>query len=108
MFTFTRVPDETERVLDTASLFPPLSFEAVGTPWVHVKDPSVDLLAPSDGWFVPCVDELLPGDPASQVAVPMPALEASGAARHTVFLARSFGPPPPPDTFHRARASCPG
>ena len=51
---------------------------------MHALDPSLDIIAPSDGSFVPGVQEATPGDPTSQVPVSMPALEDNGAAGHEV------------------------
>lgn len=88
-FTFTRVSDGEVRVLDTADAgMPALEFSIVGAPWVHDSDPALGILAPSDGWFVPGVEEVVPSDPLSQELRRMIADEVTGAARHTVFPAQ--------------------
>jgi hypothetical protein len=86
LFTFTRVMDGEQRLLDSADMgLPPLEFSIVGAPWVHAVDPALDVIAPSDPLFVPGVEELVPG---YQELRRMVANEATGAARHTVFPAR--------------------
>jgi hypothetical protein len=97
-FTFTKVcGPPTPLVLDTGELgMPPLPFSAPDGYWVHDLDPALHIFAPSDGNFVPGVQETIPGDPSSQELRRMIAQEASGAARHTVFPAQPI-PPPPPD-----------
>ena len=65
---------------------PPLHFTGASS-WVHSVDPSLNILAPGDGSFVPGVEETVPGNPSSQQKQKMVANEDSGAARHTVIPA---------------------
>ncbi len=85
-FTFIRVSDQAATTLDTGGMMPPLHFTGTSS-WVHSVDPSLNIIAPHDGSFVPGVVENDPGDPFSQQKQKMPANEVSGAARHTVIPA---------------------
>ena len=93
-FTFTRVSDGHVVGLDAG--LPPLVFSAGDGHWVHEVNPDLHIIAFSDN-FVPGVEEVVPGDPLSQQARRLPAHEASGAARHTIFPAR-FPPTAVPDS----------
>ena len=86
VFTFIKVSDQTTHILDTAWMMPPLHFTGASS-WVHSVDPSLYILAPGDGSFVPGVVETVPGNPSSQQKQEMVAIEDSGAARHTVIPA---------------------
>lgn len=99
-FLFTRVSDGMQVYLDTGDQgMPPLEFSIANAPWVHAIGESLDIIAPSDGWFVPGVWELTPGDPSSQSPQRMFAEEFSGAARHTIFPARPIPAPDPHATI---------
>ena len=85
IYTFVRVLDGETRVLDTAlEGLPPLVFSGVDGHWVHTVDPSLHLVAPSDGEFVPGVQEVTPGNPSSQQLRLLHAVEVSGAGLHTL------------------------
>ncbi|UCG16235.1 MAG: lamin tail domain-containing protein [Phycisphaerales bacterium] len=88
-FTFTRVSDGTERNLDTGAVgLPPHYFEIVGAPFVHSLAPFLNwIIAPSDGIFVPGVDEPVPGDPLSQTPVATVAWDPAVAASHILVPA---------------------
>jgi cysteine-rich repeat protein len=65
LLTFTKVdgpgmPPGTTRTLDAAAEGePPIVLSTEGAPWVHsLWDPNVDIDAPSDGTFVPGVEEV--------------------------------------------------
>ncbi|MHC4695701.1 MAG: hypothetical protein ACYTFA_03045, partial [Planctomycetota bacterium] len=63
VLTFTQVANRgVVRVLDAAAQGePPLELTTVGAPWVHsLWDPDVSIDAPSDGTFVPGVEETPP------------------------------------------------
>ncbi len=95
-FIFTSVSDNQVREFDTGlEGMPALQFSASNTPWVHSLGLSLDIIAPSDGTFVPGVEEIIPGDPNSQQTRMMLAVEQSGAARHTVIPATPASPEPP-------------
>jgi len=85
-FTFTKLLDPTQvRVLDTGGEgVPPILFSSTNTPWVHSVNPNLGVIAPSDGNFVPGVEEVNQGDPASQQTVPMAEFDPKGPTRHTV------------------------
>ncbi len=96
-FVFTRVDDGTEVIYDTGlEGLPPLEQGIGGAPWVHLVDPLLDIVAPSDGTFVPGIEETLPGDPASQCPTAMAALEPFGSLDHFMIPPTFF---PPPDPF---------
>jgi hypothetical protein len=82
--TFVREPG-TERVLeelqvDMAWIDP--------MPFVHQVDPSLDIIAPSNGFFVPGVLEAIPGDPGSQHPLEMPFAELGAGMQWMLFPAR--------------------
>ena len=84
LLTFVREPG-TERVLeglqvDMAWIDP--------TPFVHQVDPSLDIIAPSNGFFVPGVLEAIPGDPGSQHPLEMPFVELEAGMQSMLFPAR--------------------
>ena len=89
-FTFTKVTNPNQgqmRVLDTGGEgIPPILFSSSGTPWVHTLGPDLAplLIAPSNGNFVPGVQEVNPGNPSSQQTVPMEEFDPAGPTRHTV------------------------
>lgn len=85
-FTFTKVSDPSEvRVLDTGlEAIEPIDFSSTGTPFVHVLDPSLDIMAPSNERFVPGVEETLRGDRSSQAVVAMTLNDPGAPARHIV------------------------
>lgn len=87
-FTFTRLSDQHTLTLEDG--LPPLDFVAADGHWVHAVDPALGVITFGDGSFVPGVEELVPGDPLSQVSRRTHALETSGAARHTLFPARAL------------------
>ncbi|MBU0742257.1 T9SS type A sorting domain-containing protein [bacterium] len=68
-YTFTRVGDGFQVILDTGLEQPPLFMEFTDGHWVHTVDPALEILAPSNGRFVPGVHEEIPGDPISQLPV---------------------------------------
>lgn len=85
IYTFVRVLDGETRVLDTAlEGLPPLVFSGIDGHWVHTVDPTLHLVAPSDGEFVPGVQEVIPGNPSSQQLRLLHAVEISGAGLHTL------------------------
>ena len=85
VLTFTRVSDGSDAVLDTgAEGFPPLPFGASGVSWVHSLDPSLPILAPWDGLFVPGVAETVPGDPSSQLPETIITETPSTSVRHSI------------------------
>jgi len=78
--TFTRLSDGETRIFNPYELdpsTPPIELSFSG-PWVYDVEPSLELVAPDDGFFVWGVDELAPGDPLSQVAVPVTLASADG------------------------------
>ncbi|MHC4697426.1 MAG: hypothetical protein ACYTFA_11840, partial [Planctomycetota bacterium] len=108
-FTFTKVsgpgvPLGEVRVLDygTDPGMEALTLGFDGVPWVHQLGPDLDVRAPSDGNFVPGVDEVTPGDSSSQVAVDATGTSQNGGVGHTVRPPPPPPPPPPPDPHRTA------
>lgn len=89
VYTFTRLSDMQTRELDSASAgWPPLDLQILSAPFVQELSPHLsEFIAPSEGVFVPAVLEQLPGALASQIPVPVPAIDASGAAGLSLFPA---------------------
>lgn len=87
--TFTKVSDPGEvRVLDTGlEGIAPIDFSSTAAPFVHSVDPSLGVIAPSDGTFVPFVEETMPGDPSSQQVVPTILDDPGTPAQHMVVPA---------------------
>ncbi|MFQ5589878.1 MAG: dockerin type I domain-containing protein [Phycisphaerae bacterium] len=87
-FTFTKVDDPTAvRTLDYPSLgLGPVEINLTQVPWVDLLGPDLDgtVAAPSNGNFVPGVDEVVQGDPSSQVVVSASGLSKGGGVTHTV------------------------
>ncbi|NNF43346.1 MAG: hypothetical protein HKN62_09915 [Phycisphaerales bacterium] len=84
-FTFERVTPAIPGVivLDTGLVpLPPVELQFDDVPFVHALDPGVGLLFPASN-LVPGVEELVPGDPTSQVRVPFAGVDP-GDVRHTV------------------------
>lgn len=100
-FTFTRVggPNDASpaevRTLDYGTEgIPLIEINLVDVPWViNLGSIVADTITPTgDGDFVLGVEELLPGDPNSQVVVPISAISKDGGVQQT------FGLAPPPQT----------
>lgn len=91
--TFTNVEDPMDmRVLDTGLAgYDPITLMSSGTPFVHSKSPALDIVAPNDGYFVPMVEETVPGDPYSQVVVDMQAMNPAAPAEHWMRPATTEG-----------------
>jgi len=86
LFLFTRTSDGMTLVYDTgAEGITPLQQVIIGSSWVHDADPELNLIAPSNGLFVPGVEESVPGDPGSQCRVPAQIFEPSGAFDHLII-----------------------
>jgi hypothetical protein len=84
-YVFTRVSDSFQVVLDVGLAGGvPVDFVATDGHWVHTVLSGLDLLAPSDGQFVPGVEEVFPGDPGSQEVRSLHADEFTGAGRLTL------------------------
>jgi len=92
-FIFTQVDPPFEvRVIDTGDFgIPPLEMSATEVPFVHAADPLLDILAPSNGSFVPGVEETVPGSPSSQETRPMRMQDPLNSALHIVCPARLSG-----------------
>ena len=92
-FTFTRVENPSEvQIFDTGlNGIPPVQLQAGNVPFVHSVNPDLHLISPSDGTFVPGVEETVPGDPESQQVVPATLTDPVAGVTHTVC------PPRPPD-----------
>lgn len=101
IFRFTNVDNPADiRILDYGALgHPYISIQFSNVPWVaNMGDHlSSQVIAPSDGNFVPLVIELVPGDPTSQVGVIATGNSGGGGVIHTV----GPQPPPPPPDPHR-------
>lgn len=84
MYIFTRLSDGVELILDTGmNKGVPLDFTAMDVDWTHSVRPDLNILAPSYGQFVPCIEEVVPGDPGSQDLRLSQAVEITGAGRLT-------------------------
>ncbi|MBK8266937.1 MAG: hypothetical protein IPK83_00970 [Planctomycetes bacterium] len=83
---FTRASNPNDLVtLDTGEQgLPPHFFTSQGTPYVHTVEPSLSVVAPSDGTFVPGVLEVVHGVPSSQVTVQWQESDPSLPSTHTV------------------------
>lgn len=107
-YTFTRVGDGTQVVLDHLAMgYEPLILTADDVPWVHIVEPWLDVMAPSDRHFVPCVWEEVPGDPLTQIPVPMPLEDVTSPQRLTLMPAPGYlvavdDPPAPLRTIRAA------
>jgi len=88
-FIFTRQSDG-QQVIEDASVSgrPALDFRAQDGQWVHFARPDLYLLAPSQGRFVPCVSEEIPGDPATQIDWPQHGFEYYDGGTLSFRLAR--------------------
>lgn len=79
-FIITRQTDGQTVVLDTG---PPngahLDYTAAAGQWTHTVVPDLNVMAPSNGQFVPGVMEVVPGDPMTQDPVTIINAEDSGA-----------------------------
>lgn len=90
-YTFTRMGDGLQVVLDTFEMgMEPLILVANDVPWVHTVEPWLDIMAPSDRHFVPCVWEEIPGDPLSQLPVLMPLEDVTAPHRLTLMPASGY------------------
>lgn len=91
-FTFTRVENPGDiRILDTGlEGFPPNQLVIPGAPFVHAVNPALDVFVQPGAMFVPGVDEVIHGDPNSQVRAPFVG-DDPGGVRHTVCA--PTGPP---------------
>ena len=102
-FTFTKVSGPTTagrgpgdvKILDYGEEgIPPIAINFVEVPWViNLASFLADTIVPTgDGDLVPGVGELLPGDPLSQVVVPISGISQDGGVQLT------FAPSPRPQT----------
>ena len=107
--TFTKVGDPGEvRVVDYGLAgYGPIDLELYITPFVvNLADHLVGtIIAPSDGNFVPGVEEIIPGDPSSQVVVTRDVVSSYGSIVHWVEPPKPPSPLNPPgiptDPTHR-------
>lgn len=90
-YTFTRVSDNAQAILDTADAGVPANqLDMQGVPWVHSAHPALPIFVQPGASFVPGVLEQIPGDPASQITSVVTASDPNGSATYV------FCPPTPP------------
>ncbi|MFN0137147.1 MAG: proprotein convertase P-domain-containing protein [Phycisphaerae bacterium] len=79
-----------QRFLDTGGIFPPLQFNTLNAPWVHIATPPLEVVTDPGTEFIPAADELVSGDPTSRVRVPV-TFDSPPDARHTICPAFPIG-----------------
>ncbi len=86
LFIFTKVADPLDiRIIDTGEFgIRPNHLVIPNGQFVHQVNPNLDLILPEFSDWVPGVQETVPGDVNSQVAVPFTANSDGGGVTHTV------------------------
>ena len=93
-FTFTRVSDAFQVVLDTGQVgFPHNELVMAGASFVHKVNPALGVIVQPGAIFVPGVVEVNPPDQNSQMQSPF-AADDPGAVRHTVCAPKGLAPIP--------------